>query len=133
MGDDVANNDDVANDWEAVLAQLEQRAAKGLWDEVCDELAWLIQAWEDQGKPAAIAEALAHFMGLVVTLGDRASQRAVSRLWRRLGLKGVSTLRDILTDPEEDFHGRWLAGRSLGELGAAGMTEARDVVLALLG
>ncbi len=132
MGDNVAGND-VAGNWEAALAQVEQRAATGLWDEVCDELAWLIQEWEDQGKPAAIAQELAHLMGLVVTLGDRASQRAVSRLWRRLGLQGVSTLRDILTDPEEDFHGRWLAGRSLGELGAAGMTEARDVVLALLG
>ena len=122
----------MVGDWEQVLAQVEKTAAAGLWDEVCDGLAWAVGLWEEAGKPTAIAERLAHLMGAVVTLGDRESQRAVSRLWRKLGMAGVATLREILMDPEEDFHGRWLAGRSLGELGAKGMTEARDVVLSLL-
>ena len=117
---------------EQTLEQVERAAAAELWDEVCDGLPWLLAAWEGAEKPAEIAERLAQVMGAVVTLGDTEARRAVSRLWCRLGMPGVVALTEILLDGEEDFHGRWLAGRSLGELGAAGMTEARDVVLGLL-
>lgn len=117
---------------ELALERVERGAAAGLWDEVCDALPVLMDHWESVGKPGAIAERVAQVMGAVVSFGDGESQRAVARLWRRLGMPGIAVLQGILLDGEEDFHGRWLAGRSLGELGAAGMTEARDTVLRLL-
>ena len=98
---------------ELALERVERGAAAGLWDEVCDALPVLMDHWESVGKPGAIAERVAQVMGAVVSFGDGESQRAVARLWRRLGMPGIAVLQGILLDGEEDFHGRWLAGRSL--------------------
>ncbi|MEM6502980.1 MAG: HEAT repeat domain-containing protein [Cyanobacteria bacterium P01_C01_bin.89] len=122
----------VAQRFEDNFAQAQEAAIVAQWDDVCDALPWLVEVWEKQGKKAADGQRIAQLMGLVLSLGDTESRRTVSRFWKRMGAYGAAVLERILLDSEEDFHGRWMAGRSLGELGANGMTEARDTVLRLM-
>ncbi|MEM9771644.1 MAG: HEAT repeat domain-containing protein [Cyanobacteria bacterium P01_D01_bin.73] len=115
------------------LREAQQAALSLQWDEVCDALPWLIEVWEKQGKAAEEGQQIAQLMGTVLSLADTESRRTVSRYWKRMGAYGAATLERILLDGDGDFHGRWMAGRSLGELGASGMDEARDTVLRLMG
>ncbi len=123
----------VAQRFKENFSQAQAAAIAGQWDDVCDALPWLIEVWEKQGKAPVDGQRIAQLMGSVLSLGDTESRRTVSRFWKRLGIYGAAVLEQVLLDSEEDFHGRWMAGRSLGELGANGMVEARDTVLRLMG